>query len=101
MRDTPDSETGDGKTMTGYIVGTLTLDSDGVWRMYYVGPHQAMHLFYFGNGYIAFRNIRKLFDIVGSRLNRYKQTYLDKIQEVLNAPSGEASEQHPTDSTGL
>lgn len=71
-----------------YIVGTLSLTAEGIWRMDYIGPHpnEARTEMIFGNGTVASRNIRELFDIVGSRLNHVKDIFADKILEIENAP---------------
>lgn len=69
----------------GHVLGTLTVDKDGIFRMYYIGPHNVLGKKYFGNGVVALRNIRELFNIVGSRINNAKPIYIEKILEIENA----------------
>lgn len=76
-----------------YIIGTISIDADGVWRCHYIGHHEVLHRKYFGNGSISSRNIRQMLNVVGSRLNNKKDVYLDKIIEVSNAPKSSDTEQ--------
>lgn len=68
-----------------YIVGTLSIDQDGIWHCSYIGHHKVGKKEYFGNGVESSRNIRELFNIVGSRLNNKKSVYTEKIEEIENA----------------
>lgn len=65
-----------------YVVGTISIDETGCWHCHYIGYHDVMNRKYFGNGVVSFRNIRKMLDIVGSRLAKADRTYTDKIREI-------------------
>ena len=71
--------------LKGYVIGTISVDRDGIWSVSYIGHHDVMGKKYFGNGVVSMRNIRQLLDVVGSRLNNKKDVYMDKIKEVENA----------------
>jgi hypothetical protein len=66
----------------GYVVGSICIDKDGIWSVYYIGHHKVGKKTYFGNGVESSRNIRELLNIVGSRLNNKKEIYTEKIKEV-------------------
>lgn len=83
----------------GYIIGNITIDNDGIWRFYYVGPHNVAGKRYFGNGVVALRNIRELFDVVGSRLNKVKEIYVDKILDLEKEKSDDTTPAKDTSST--
>lgn len=67
---------------TAHAIGTISLGADGMWHLHYVGYHRVAFKSYFGSGVESSRNLNKLLKIVGSRLEKAKQVYLDKIQEV-------------------
>lgn len=76
-----------------YVIGTVSIDADGIFHMHYIGPHFSGNRKYFGNGVVSFRNVRELMDVVGSRLNKAKDLYLAKINEVTsNEPTSTESD---------
>lgn len=72
------------KQVKSYAIGTISIDAQGVWHCHYIGHHDVMGKKYFGNGVVSLRNIKQLLNIVGSRLNNKKSTYVKKIEEVEN-----------------
>ena len=84
-----------------YIIGQISIDRSGVWHVHYIGPHQVLKKKYFGNGVINDLNIRKLLDTVGSRLNKSKGIYLDKIIEVEDVKPSDPSVEPSPDSNRL
>ncbi len=72
-----------------YLLGTISIDEDGIWHVHSMGVHSVDGKQYFGNGVESDRNIRKLFAIIGSRMNNNKDHYLKMIDEAKNEPTTE------------
>lgn len=72
----------DNNETKAYVIGTLSIDADGIFHMSYVGPHKVGFRRYFGEGVESERNIQTLMKIVASRINRAKDLYVEKIQEI-------------------
>lgn len=72
-----------------YTIGTISIDKDGIFHAHYIGHHDVMGKKYFGNGVVSMRNIRQLLDTLGSRLNKKKDVYTEKIKEIENAKTND------------
>ncbi len=82
-----------------YVIGQISIDKDGIWHVHYIGYHKVGFRSYFGNGVESARNIKQLLEVVGSRLNKAKDIYTEKIQEVeSNATATEHSSEQPSQS---
>ncbi len=81
------------KQLKTFVVGTISIDANGIWNVHYIGPHIVDKKAYFGNGQDSSLNLRQLLNVVGSRLTRAKDVFVSKIQEL----EANVSEQPNTD----
>ncbi len=59
-------------------IGTLSIDKNGVWYLYYIGPGRDGS---FGHQCLASTDLVKLLRKSSKHISRAREVYLDKIQE--------------------
>lgn len=74
---------------TTYQIGTIAIDSDGMWTVYFLGQHGGQGGVYFGPGNVGSKRLADLFKIVRHNLNKCKSQYLKQIAELEAAPPKE------------
>lgn len=67
-----------------YAVATISMDAEGNWHAHYTGYNKVAGKAYFGSSIISSKNIRKMLDVLGSRLAKAESIYADKIVELIS-----------------
>lgn len=66
-----------------HAIGTIGISEDGLWHVHYIGyyidPRTCRSRF--GNWVESSRNLKKLLEIIGSRLANCKELYIEKISQ--------------------
>lgn len=81
-----------------YALATISMDERGQYHAHYTGYNVVAGKPYFGSSIISSHNVRKLLDVLGSRLAKAEKIYQEKIQEILEAADKELKEESSNES---